>query len=167
MLLIKTKKIQKYLNETNVFKPCLKTTSDTSACANIFLEISLTIRFRNYLGMNPTSCYWSYIDFHILITHDYILTLTILTQLSQLFLKISQISQESTCVGVCFFLKVASFQACNVTKVRLLHRCFPVKLEKFWRTPILKNIWMTAYVYWITSSYIYFYNPLQYTFPFL
>ena len=57
-------------------KPCLKTTSDTSACANIFLEISLTIRFRHYLEMNPTSCYWSYIDFYTLITHDYILTYT-------------------------------------------------------------------------------------------
>ena len=47
------------------------------------------------------------------------------------------------------FYNVASFQACNVTKNRLLHRCFPVKFEKFWRTPISKNIWTTASVYWL------------------
>ena len=29
------------------------------------------------------------------------------------------------------FHKVASLQACNVTKNRLLHKCFPVKFEKF------------------------------------
>ena len=38
------------------------------------------------------------------------------------------------------FYKVASLQVCNVIKKRLLHRCFPVKFEKFLRTPILKNI---------------------------
>ena len=149
-------------------KPCLKTTSDTSACANIFLEISLTIRFRHYLGMNPTSCYWSYIDFYTLITHDYILTYTynFATAAKVVLKNFANFIGKHQCWSL-FFHKVASFQACNVTKVRLLHRCFPVKFEKFWRTPILKNIWATASVYWITPSYIYFYNPLQYTFSFL
>ena len=32
------------------------------------------------------------------------------------------------------------FQACNFIKKRLQHRCFPVKIAKFWRTYILKNI---------------------------
>ena len=36
-------------------KPCLKTRSDKSACANIFLELPLTKQFRHYLGMNATS----------------------------------------------------------------------------------------------------------------
>ena len=43
------------------------------------------------------------------------------------FLKISQILQENTCVGVSI-------------KKRLQHRCFPVKFAKFLRTPILRNI---------------------------
>ena len=47
----------------------------------------------------------------------------------QVFLKILQISQENTCAGVSY--KVASLQGCSFTKKRLLHRCFPVKFEKF------------------------------------
>ena len=54
----------------------------------------------------------------------------------EVFLKIWQISQENTCVRVSFL----SLQACNVIKKRLLHRCFPVKFEKYLRSPILKNI---------------------------
>ena len=57
-------------------KPCSKTRSDKSTCANIFLELPLTILFRHYLGMNATSCCWSYIDFYTLITYNYILTHT-------------------------------------------------------------------------------------------
>ena len=38
------------------------------------------------------------------------------------------------------FNKVADLQACNFTKKRLQHRCFPVKFVKFFRTTILKNI---------------------------
>ena len=49
-----------------------------------------------------------------------------------------------------------SLQACNVTKNRLLHKCFPVKFEKFWRTPILKNIWTTASVYWLLHHILIF-----------
>ena len=37
------------------------------------------------------------------------------------------------------FYKVASLQACNSLKKRLLHRCFLVKFLKFLRTPILKK----------------------------
>ena len=55
-------------------------------------------------------------------------------------LKISQYSQENTCVGV-FFNKVSDLQACNFIKKRLQHRCFPVKFAKFLRTAILKNIY--------------------------
>ena len=42
--------------------------------------------------------------------------------LKQMFLKISQISQESTRAGVSFY---------NFIKKRLQHRCFPVKFVKF------------------------------------
>ena len=34
----------------------------------------------------------------------------------------------------------AGLKACNFIKKRLQHRCFPVNLMKFLRTPILKNI---------------------------
>ena len=47
------------------------------------------------------------------------------------------------------FYKVASLQVCSVIKKRLIYRCFPLKFEKFLKTPILKNIWMTAFVYWL------------------
>ena len=73
-------------------------------------------------------------------------------------LKISQNSQENTCAGVStyqfhhkawvgawnykesFFNKVAANEASNFTKIRLQHRCFPVKFVKFLRTTILMSI---------------------------
>ena len=51
------------------------------------------------------------------------------------FLKVLQISQENTCVGV-FLIKFVK----NFVKKRLQHNCFPVKFGKFLRTPILRNI---------------------------
>ena len=44
-----------------------------------------------------------------------------------------------------FYLKIQKQpnktpQACNFIKKRLKHRCFPVNMAKFSRTPILKNI---------------------------
>ena len=38
------------------------------------------------------------------------------------------------------FIKFVGLQAYNFIKKRLQHRCFPVKFDKFLRTPILKNI---------------------------
>ena len=52
------------------------------------------------------------------------------------FLKISQYSNENTCIEV-FFL---GLQACNFIK-RLQYRCLPVNIVNFLRTPIVKNIW--------------------------
>ena len=41
----------------------------------------------------------------------------------------------------CLCNKVAGLQDCSfIIKERLQHRCFPVKLAKFLRTPILKSI---------------------------
>ena len=39
------------------------------------------------------------------------------------------------------FNKAAALQACNFIKKRLQHRCFPVNIAKFLRTPILMNIY--------------------------
>ena len=74
LLLIKQKQKNSKIPKRIWMKPCSKTRSDKSTCANIFLELPLTILFRHYLGMNATSCYWSYIDFYTLITYNYILT---------------------------------------------------------------------------------------------
>ena len=46
----------------------------------------------------------------------------------KVFSKISQISQENTCAGVSFLIKL---QACNFIKKTLQHNCFPVKYAKF------------------------------------
>ena len=39
-----------------------------------------------------------------------------------------------------FFNKYAGLQFCNFIKKRLQHRCFPVNIAKFLRTPVSKNI---------------------------
>ena len=40
-----------------------------------------------------------------------------------------------------FFIKFhEDLEACNFIKKKLRHRCFPVNIAKFFRTPILKNI---------------------------
>ena len=44
---------------------------------------------------------------------------------------------------LCWCLFLIKFQACRTApllKMRLQHRCFPLKFAKFFRTPILKNI---------------------------
>ena len=38
------------------------------------------------------------------------------------------------------FAIFTGLQACNSIKKRLQHRCFPLTIAKFLRTPILKNI---------------------------
>ena len=116
--------------------------------------------------MNASSCYWSYIDFYTMIT--YILTYTYNSEKAvgaefissrQRFLKILCKFHRKAPVLEPLFYKVASLQAWNVTKNRLLHKGFPVKFEKFWRTPILKNIWTTASMYWLLIIYL-FLQPL-------
>ena len=58
-----------------------------------------------------------------------------------MFLKISQISQEITCVGHTFlFDKVAELRVFSFIKKKLKRNWFPVKLAKFLRTPTVKNI---------------------------
>ena len=52
----------------------------------------------------------------------------------EVFLEISQNSQENTCVRVSFLIKLQS----------LWHRCFPVNFAKFLRTPFF-----TEYLRWL------------------
>ena len=57
------------------------------------------------------------------------------------FLKISQYSQENTCVGVSLLLKIQAFRPATLLKRDSKKSVFfPVKLEKFLRTLTLKNI---------------------------
>ena len=59
----------------------------------------------------------------------------------QVFLKISQTSQENFCAGVSFW------PVYNFIKKRLQHRCFPVKFAKFLRTSIFTEHlrWLLLY----------------------
>ena len=52
------------------------------------------------------------------------------------------------------FTKVAGLKVCSFIKKRLQHRCFPVNIAKFLRTPILKNIckWLPLKLIKIPSS---------------
>ena len=56
----------------------------------------------------------------------------------KVFLKISQILQENTCVGASFN-NFADLQACNFIK-KIFQQCFLMKFAKLLRTPIFKNI---------------------------
>ena len=63
-------------------------------------------------------------------------------KIKKLFLKISQYSQESNCVGVFFLNKNAGIQACNFIKKSLRHSCFLDNIqEKFWRTSENHYLW--------------------------
>ena len=62
------------------------------------------------------------------------------SSLLQMFFKIdvlknSQYSQENTCVGVSFLIKLLASRPATLLKKRLQHRCFPVNIENFLRTP--------------------------------
>ena len=52
-------------------------------------------------------------------------------------LQILQYPQENTC----WSLFLLNLQACNFLKKRIQRGCSSVSIEKFLRTPILKNIW--------------------------
>ena len=57
------------------------------------------------------------------------------------FLKKSAIFTGKQLCWCLFLIKFqACLKACNVIKKRLQHKCFPVNIPKFLRTPILKNI---------------------------
>ena len=60
-------------------------------------------------------------------------------QPKNMFLKVSQTSQENTCVGE-FFKQSCRPSVCKLFRKRLQNKCFPMKFGKLLRTPILKNI---------------------------
>ena len=57
-------------------------------------------------------------------------------------LRISQYSQENTCVGVLLYNKVAGIQACNFIKKSFQPRFFPVNIVKIFRTAFfIEHLW--------------------------
>ena len=58
---------------------------------------------------------------------------------NQVFLKISQNSQETTCAWVSFLNKIAGLQHATLFNKRLLHRCFPVNFAKLLIIPFQQN----------------------------
>ena len=61
------------------------------------------------------------------------------------FLEISQNSQENTCAGACFSIKL---QALTLLKKRLWHRCFPVNFAKF-----LKAHFFPEHLWWLLLNF--------------
>ena len=59
----------------------------------------------------------------------------------KVFLKISQNSQENTCVRISLLMNLQAWSQSPPTlfKKRLWHRCFPVNFGKFLRTCFLQN----------------------------
>ena len=57
----------------------------------------------------------------------------------KLIVKILQYNRETSALKS-LLNKVACCKACNFILKRLQHKCFPVNIEKFLRTRILKNI---------------------------
>ena len=116
--------------------------------------------------MNAASYYWSYIDFYTLITcTSYIAYIYNYDTVAGAEFRSShrRFSQKTPALESHFY-KVASLQACNVIKKDLLHRCFPVKFEKFLKTHILKNICERPLLCTDYFINIGLYNSLQYTF---
>ena len=56
-----------------------------------------------------------------------------------MFLKIGVLKKFANFIGK--HLCLSRLKACNFIKKKLQHKCFPVDILKFLRTPILKNIY--------------------------
>ena len=75
-------------------------------------------------------------------------------------LKISQIAQENTCVGVTFqqtFGKREGLQLYYKESPTQAFSCFPKKIAKFFRSPILKNIWKRLFL-----QFLFFFHGSHY-----
>ena len=124
--------------------------------------------------MNATSCYWSYINFYTLITYTCYITYLqlqfwqsrpsrIQKQPPKVFFKILKISPENNCVGVSFS------QSCQSSDLKRYLTVTPTQVFSCEIWEILKNSYFEEHLkgcfcVMIASSYIDFYNPLQYTF---
>ena len=69
----------------------------------------------------------------------------------KVFLEISQNSKENTC-QIPFFNKVAGLRPATLLKKRPWHRCFPVNLAKFLRTPFPTEHPRWLLLNWSTSN---------------
>ena len=66
------------------------------------------------------------------------------SSVKKVLLKVLQIAQENTCIGVTFqqtFGKREGLQLYYKESPTQAFSCFPEKIAKFFRSPILKNIW--------------------------
>ena len=70
-----------------------------------------------------------------------------------MFFKISQYSQENTCVDS-LFKKNAGLQACNFIKKRLQNRCFHKDFAKFFGTPLFTEhlCWLLLEMWYIIKT---------------
>ena len=136
------------------------------ACANLFLELPLTIQFRHYLGMNATSCYWSNIDFFALFIIIYLLTLTILTQpLEQnseaaaggVLKNFANFTGKHLCWSL-FFTKLQAFRPATLLKIDSYTSVFLWNLRNseehlFWRTSERLLLCIDYFIiYWFLQS---------------
>ena len=74
---------------------------------------------------------------------------------NQVFLEISQNSQENTCARVSFLIKLQELPA-TILKKRLWYRCLPVNFVIFLRTPFLrKHLWwlLQHILRWVATLY--------------
>ena len=99
-----------------------------------------TILMNIYARLSP--CFRSSIRDMLLLTESDLATLLENSKavaqscsVKNVFLEISQNSQESTCARVSFFNKVAGLKTATLLKQILWHRCVPVNFAKFLGTP--------------------------------
>ena len=140
-------------------KPCLKTRSDKSACATNFLELSLTnsgiiLEWMQHHTIDNTLTF-----IHSLFTHLILLTLTILTQppeqnseaaAGDVLKNFANFTRKHLYLSL-FFTKLQAVGPATLLKIDSYTGSFLWNLRNFQRTPILKNIWTTASVYWLLN----------------
>ena len=108
---------------------------------------------------------WTFI--HWLLTH---LILIKFTTMKHEFRSSRRIILKNFAIS---FYKVAGLQVCNIVasnfvKKTLLHRCFPVKFDKFLKTTYFEeHLWMTASVYWLLHHILSFTIHYSIRFSFL
>ena len=100
--------------------------------SNIYIYIYIYIAM--YISSSTNMKYASWLEYTAYLFMFLIRTRSCHRRCSikKLFLKISQCSQENTCVGFSFQLKLKMFRSATL--------CVPINIVKFLRTPILKNI---------------------------
>ena len=145
-------------------KPCSKTRSDKSTCANIFLEPTLTIiictivaciilewMHHHAFDHTLTFIHWLLLIIHLQFWHSR--RSRIYKQPPELFLKILLISHENTCAGVSYL------QSCKPSGLQLYLKKTPTQVFSCEIWEILTNTYFEEHLndcfcVFITSSYI-------------